>query len=121
MTWIDISNAPSAAIGSRLARLPLVLLLTVGLLLSLIHCPGCELHFALADGAGVTMSHSEDSAPDTPEQQLPRHCGHCLSHVVAQAALAVTLPPDLHASAHAVRQDRPPVAPTLQLFKPPRA
>lgn len=41
-------RTPGAAFGSRLARLPLVLLLTVGMLLSLIHCAGDALNIASA-------------------------------------------------------------------------
>ena len=40
-------------IGSRLCRLPFVLLLTVGLLFSLVHCAGCGPTFAKADSAVV--------------------------------------------------------------------
>jgi hypothetical protein len=122
MTQIEAYTAPSAAIGSRLARLPLVLLLMSGLLLSLIHCAGCELNFSSRDALAVTMSHDQGSAPDTPEHMLPCHSGHCLSHVAAQQASAVALPGDLHPRALIVRQERFPLALAgLPLFKPPRA
>ena len=42
-----------AELGSRLGRLPFVLLLTVGLLLSLLHCTGCGFAFAKTDAATV--------------------------------------------------------------------
>jgi hypothetical protein len=45
MTISEI-KMPSEEIGRRLSRLPLVLLLTVGLLLSLLHCAGCGSDFA---------------------------------------------------------------------------
>ena len=38
-----------AGTGSRLGRLPFVLLLTVSLLVSLIHCAGCDLGFSSAN------------------------------------------------------------------------
>jgi hypothetical protein len=45
MTQAD-NVAVQAEIGRRLGRLPFVLLLTVGLLLSLLHCAGCGFDFA---------------------------------------------------------------------------
>jgi hypothetical protein len=110
-----------AGFGSRLGRLPFVLLLTVGLLLSLLHCTGCDFAFANADAATISKIDS-GSAPDTPEQQLPCHSGHCLSHVAAQAAAAVTLPADLGLRARAFGREQFPAALAgLPLFKPPRA
>ena len=111
-----------AEIGSRLGRLPFVLLLTVGLLVSLIHCAGCDLGFTGANVTAVVMNFDHDSSPDTPEQQLPCHSGHCLSHVTAAAC-----------GSRADTGDRIPRAPLffeeqfprsragLPLFKPPRA
>ena len=49
MTQFDMTA--NTQIGSRLGRLPFVLLLTVGLLLSLLHCTGCGLAFANTDAA----------------------------------------------------------------------
>jgi hypothetical protein len=105
---------------STLARLPFVLLLTIGLLVSLIHCAGCDVAFA-NNGAAIAIS-SDNSVPDAPEQALPCHSGHCLSHVNAQAAAGVTVPAD-----HAPRaplffeQQSPAALAGLPLFKPPRA
>jgi hypothetical protein len=108
--------------GSRLGRLPFVLVLTVGLLLSLLHCTGCGLAFAKTDAATVMTNIDSGSAPDTPEQQLPCHSGHCLSHVAAQAVAAATLPADLVLHALAVGREQFPAALAgLPLFKPPRA
>jgi hypothetical protein len=110
--------------GSRLGRLPFVLLLTVGLLVSLVHCAGCDLGFtsANANATVMAMNLDRDSAPDTPEQQLPCHSGHCLSHVTAQHVAAVVTPADLIPRAPSFGQEQFPAALAgLPLFKPPRA
>jgi hypothetical protein len=105
---------------SRFARLPFVLLLTLGLLVSLIHCAGYDVAFANSSAAVAASLHT--GAPDAPEQALPCHSGHCLSHVNAQMAAAVTIPAD-----HAPRaplffeQQSPAALAGLPLFKPPRA
>jgi hypothetical protein len=104
----------------RLARLPFVLLLTIGLLLSLIHCAGCDVAFA-NNGAAIAVI-SDNGVPDAPEQALPCHSGHCLSHANAQAPAGVTIPAD-HAP-HAplfFEQQSPAALAGLPLFKPPRA
>ena len=75
-------------LGSRIARLPFVLSLIVVLLLSLIHCAGCEQAFASSNEPTVVMNIDRGSAPDTPEQ-LPCHSGHCLSHVSEQQVAAM--------------------------------
>lgn len=72
MTQFD-SMASKEEIGRRLNRLPLVLLLTVGLLFSILHCAGCGFDFATADTAKISTNLDHSSAPDTPEQQLPCH------------------------------------------------
>jgi hypothetical protein len=108
--------------GSRLARLPFVLLLTVGLLLSLIHCAGCELAFANSNGPTAVMNLDQGSAPNTPEQQRPCHSGHCLSHVTAQQVATVAVPADLIPRAPSFGQEQSPaLLAGLPLFKPPRA
>jgi hypothetical protein len=118
MTHVETFNSP--AIGSRLIRLPLVLLLAFGLLLSLIHCAGCELNFASAGAPMVTVSDHQGS--DAPEQALLCHSGHCLSHVAPQLPTAVALPADLLPRALVLRQEPFPTALAgLPLFKPPRA
>jgi hypothetical protein len=105
---------------SRFDRLPFVLLLTLGLLVSLIHCAGCELAFA-SNSSAIAVS-SPTPAPGAPEQALPCHSGHCLSHVNAQATASVSVPAD-----HAPRaplffeQQSPAALAGLPLFKPPRA
>jgi hypothetical protein len=110
-----------AGTGSWLGRLPFVSLLTVGLLLSLLHCAGCGLEFAKSDSTIVVMNTDFGSAPDTPEQQMPGHSGHCLSHVGAQAIAAVALPADPvpRTPAFGQEQSRAKLA-GLPLFKPPR-
>ena len=108
--------------GSRLGRLPFVLLLTVGLLVSLIHCAGCDLGFTSANATAIAMNLDQGSAPDTPEQQLPCHSGHCLSHVNAQLAAAVVTPAGLIPRAPSFGQEQSPRSLAgLPLFKPPRA
>jgi hypothetical protein len=110
------------AFGSRIARLPFVLLLIVGLLLSLIHCAGCGRAFASSNESTVVMSIDDGSAPDTPEPQLPCHSGHCLSHVTAQQVATVAGPADLIPRAPLYWQEESPASLAgLPLFKPPRA
>jgi hypothetical protein len=122
MTQMAEIEVRMAATGNRIGRLPLVLLLTVGLLLSLLHCAGCGLAFANAHPTVVIMNIDPGSAPDTPEQRLPCHSGHCLSHVTTQAMTAVAMPIDLipHALAFGKQQFSATLA-GLPLFKPPRA
>jgi|1186.fasta_scaffold164565_3 hypothetical protein len=108
--------------GNRTARLPLVLMLVFGMMLSLIHCAGCDLHYS-NDGPAIVVAmqdHGTDS--DLPEQQLPPHCGPCLSHIATHRITTTVWPTDAI-----------PVAPFfehaqavsglsgLPLFKPPRA
>jgi hypothetical protein len=107
--------------GDRLRRWPLILLLTLGLLLSLMHCAGCGLPFATAVTASVTMSSGTGSAPDVPEQQLPAHSGHCLSHASAQCVVALLTPADLPVQKNAMRNEHFPAPLGGALpFKPPR-
>jgi hypothetical protein len=111
-----------ARTGSRIARLPFVLLLIVGLLLSLIHCAGCGQAFASSNEPTMVMNIDDSSAPDTPEQQLPCHSGHCLSHVTAQQVTAMALPAGLIPRAPSFGQEQSPASLAgLSLFKPPRA
>ena len=111
-----------ASIGSRLGRLPFVLLLTVGLLLSLIHCAGCDLPFTNAANSTVAANIDQGSTPNIPEQQLPCHSGHCLSHVTAQHISAVALPADMILRTPSFGQQQSPATLAgLPLFKPPRA
>ena len=111
-----------AEFGSRLVRLPFVLLLMVGLLLSLIHCAGCGQAFASSNEPTMVMNIDDGSAPDTPEQQLPCHSSHCLSHVTAQQVAAMALPEDLAPRAPSFGQEQSPASRAgLPLFKPPRA
>jgi hypothetical protein len=120
MTQLETLSSP--AIGSRLIRLPLVLLLGLGLLLSLIHCAGCELNFPSAAAPMATVSDHRGSAPDAPEQALACHNGHCLSHVAPQLPTAVALPADLLPRPLALSHELFPTALAgLPLFKPPRA
>ena len=114
-------SATRTGVGRRLRRLPFVLALTFGLLLSLIHCAGDG--FALA-AHGATMVTTSDSGttPDLPDQLLPAHSGHCLSHVTAQAMTLVASPAELPLPAPGfARSPAPASLAGLPLFKPPRA
>lgn len=114
------SMASNKQIGSRLTRLPLVLLLAVSLLFSLLHCATCELAFANADGAVTVMSIDRNSTPDTPEHFLP--CHHCLSHVTAQQANASAEFADLISMAPSYLREQFRVSSSgVPPFKPPRA
>jgi hypothetical protein len=117
MTRFSMANE----IGSRLGRLPLVVLLTLGLLLSLIHCTGFELAFAKSDSAVAMANADSGSAPDTPEQLLLCHSGHCLSHVTAQQITAVTTIDPVVRLVLSGREQFPAALGGLPLFKPPRA
>ncbi len=110
-----------ATIGSRFDRLPLVLLLMVGLLLSLIHCANCGLPFNNAANPTVAVNIDRGSTPNIPEQQLPCHSGHCLLHVTAQHIAAVAFPADMIPGAPSYgQQQSPAMLAGLPLFKPPR-
>jgi hypothetical protein len=121
-TMMQVSvTVAGAGTGSRLGRLPFVLLLTVSLLVSLIHCAGCDIGFT-AETTIVAMTLDKGSPSDTPEQQLPCHSGHCLSHVTAQHVAALVTPTDLIPRAPLFgREQSPPALAGLPLFKPPRA
>ncbi len=70
--------------GGRLSRLPLVLLLAVGMLFSLMHCAECGPQFIDAGGVPVATSNIDHTrAPDHPAGPALCHSGHCLSHVTA--------------------------------------
>ena len=106
-------------LGSRLRRLPMVLLVTVALLFSLLHCATCELGVDRVDGA-VTVSMDRNSAPDMPEHLLP--CHHCLSHVTGQQLSVFAEPTDLIPAAPSfLRAQFHASSSGLPLFKPPRA
>jgi hypothetical protein len=116
------SIASGEEIGRRLSRLPLVLLLTVGLLFSLLHCAGCGFDFVTPDTTTISMDLDRGSAPDTPEQQLPCHSGHCLLHVTTQHVTVALTPADLVVRLPALGREQFPAALAgLPLFKPPRA
>ena len=108
--------------GSRFGRLPFVVLLTVGLLVSLIHCTGCDLGLTRANAIAVVMNLDQGCAPDIPEQQLPCHSGHCLSHVTAQHVAVLATPADLIPRTPSFFEEQSPRSLAgLPLFKPPRA
>jgi hypothetical protein len=109
-------------IGSRLVRLPLVVLLAIGLLVSLLHCADNAFSYASTDAAAVTMTTGQGSTPDLPEHLSPCHSGHCLSHATAQP-VTVTLGPADHAARGPAfgRAQFPASIAGLPLFKPPRA
>lgn len=111
-----------ATTGSRLHRLPFVLLLTVGLLVSLIHCAACDLGFFTTNTTAVAMNLDQGPAPDTPGQPLSCHSGHCLSHVTAQHVAVLVTPADLIPRAPSFGQEQfPATLAGLPLFEPPRA
>ena len=109
-------------IGSRLARLPLVVLLTIGMLLSLLHCTDGAFAFAKSDSI-VMATHSEQgSSPDMPEHLSPCHSGHCLSHVTSQPVTSAMVPADQLVRLPVFgREPFPASMAGLPLFKPPRA
>jgi hypothetical protein len=107
---------------ARLTRLPIVLLLMVGLLLSLLHCASCGPDIGDPSAPTVVTNLQHGAAPDVPDYQLPCHCGHCLCHVTVQHIAAVVMPADPVTGAPAFGQQQVPPGPSgLPLFKPPRA
>jgi hypothetical protein len=114
------TSANETGLIRLLRRLPFVVALTLGMLLSLVHCAG-DLAFAKADGI-VTIGTDTGTAPDAPDLQLPAHSGHCLSHVTAQSAAALISPHAVHPRAPAFGREQAPAALAgLSPFKPPRA
>jgi hypothetical protein len=114
------SVAANVDIGSRLCRLPLVLLMTISLLFSLLHCATCDLDVDKIDGAVTVVSMDRTSTPDMPERLLP--CHHCLSHVTTQQLSAFAAPADLIPAAPSYPREQFHTSSSgLPLFKPPRA
>jgi hypothetical protein len=108
--------------SGRRRRLSLVLALMFGLLASLIHCGSCDLAFASSNTTAVAMDFDGSTLPDTADQKMPAHCGHCLNHVTGQSIFAVTLPADVsHQTPRISLEQTPPSLAGLPLFKPPRA
>src|SRR5262245_3203734 len=113
-------RAPMSRSGG-LWRFPLVMLLVAGLLLSLLQCATCGGDFAPQAPVSVAINLDQETAPDVPDQQLPCHGGHCLSHVVQQAVIVAGLPADVASSSIGIHASPPLVALAgLPLFKPPR-
>lgn len=116
------ATAGGAGNGSRYARVPLVLFLTLGLLVSLIRCAGCDLGFTRANASAVVISLDHGSSPDTPEPQSPCHSGHCLSHVTTRHVAAVVTPADPTLRGPSFFEGQSPRSlAELPPFKPPRA
>jgi hypothetical protein len=112
--------AANIEIGSRFFRLPLVVLVTVCLLFSLLHCATCDLDFANIGSSSTIVSADQSSPPDTPEHLGP--CHHCLSHVTAQQLSVFAEPADLIPAAPAfLREQFSASSSGLLPFKPPRA
>ena len=110
----------STNIGSRLSRLPMVVLVTVCLLFSLLHCATCDLDFANVESGATIVSMDGASPPDTPEHLMP--CHHCLSHVTAQQLSTLAEPADLVPAAPSYPREQFSASSSgLLPFKPPRA
>ena len=116
------SSMTNSKMARRLARLPFVVLLTLGLLVSLMHCTGCGPALAQSDSASAISSADSSPVPETPERMLPCHSGHCLSHVTAQNnTAAVTAADPAVRRLDTGRELSPAKLAGLSLFKPPRA
>ena len=117
----SVTHGPILSSGQR-RRFPLVLALVFGLLVSLIHCAGCETAFAGNDSVIVAVDQGGAPSPDAPDQKAPAHCGHCLSHVTAQPLNVVQTPTDIsHHTPPIGREQTLTSLAGLPLFKPPRA
>ncbi|WP_246664094.1 ferrichrome ABC transporter substrate-binding protein [Tardiphaga sp. P9-11] len=113
--------ADSAGLWSRLRRMPFVVMLTLGLLVSMVHCAG-DLAIAGSDTTAVAMTSDSGTSHDLPDQQLPAHSGHCLSHVTAHSPTVIASPADVSPRALVIVGDAlPATRDGLPLFKPPRA
>jgi hypothetical protein len=111
----------SARLLSRLRRLPFVVMLTLGLLLSMVHCAG-DLPLANSDTTTAAMTNDTGSSHDLPDQLQPAHSGHCLSHVTTATPDAITSPTELSPRSPVIVGDTiPATRDGLPLFKPPRA
>lgn len=115
-------NVAGSGWGRRLGRLPLVLLLTVGMLFSLMHCAECGPAFADAGGAPAVASDiHQDTLPDHPGAPALCHSGHCLSHMTAAPGLAAIELPELVPTTPLDGIAQVPASfAGLGLFKPPR-
>ncbi|MDO8978301.1 MAG: ferrichrome ABC transporter substrate-binding protein [Afipia sp.] len=112
----------SSGRNGRRRRLSLVLALMLGLLASLFHCGNHDVAFAGSNTTVIAMDLDGSTPPDTADQKMPAHCGHCLNHVTGQATFAVSLPADISHQAPPIgREQTPPSLAGLPLFKPPRA
>ena len=108
--------------GNSWARLPLVVTLTIGLLLSLMHCACCDLPFANDGPAIVVAIPDRGASPDLPEHRLPPHCVQCLSHITTPRAASAVWPVDATPAAPTFGRALPlPGLAGLPLFRPPRA
>jgi|APThiThiocy_cv2_1041547.scaffolds.fasta_scaffold19308_3 hypothetical protein len=108
--------------GRRLSRLPLVVLLTIGMLFSLMHCAECGPAFADSDGGRVVASDVQHGpSPDHPAAPGLCHSGHCLAHVTAApASLAIVLA-EIIPTTPLDGEAQVLTSPTSRgLFKPPR-
>jgi hypothetical protein len=119
---IQLSRSAQAEGGNRWARLPLVVMLTIGLLLSLMHCACCDLPFA-NDGPAIVVAIPDPGAsPDLPEHRLQPHCAQCLSHITTPRAASAVWPADATPAAPTFGHVRPLSGLAgLPLFRPPRA
>jgi hypothetical protein len=119
---IALSKSAHEKFGIRWVRLPLILMLTIGLMLSLIHCACCDLPFTNDGPAIVVAIPDQGTSSDLPEQQLPPHCGNCLSHITTPRIASAVWPADAMPAALSFEQVRPLSGLAgLPLFKPPRA
>lgn len=111
----------SASPRIQVARLLAVIVLTAGLLVSMLQCATCGFEIVAGGDTILMASNDGGSSPDKPDRLLPCHGGHCLSHV-AQPAFVVASQAHFPPGVHDVHQERLPMPlASLQFFKPPRA
>jgi hypothetical protein len=121
MTTATTIRSGNAGLSARLRRMPFVLALMLGLVMSLFQSLDCCAGVAGSDiNAGITSIATDSST--APDHQMPAHACHCLCHITAQTAATMSLPADLPARAPIfARQQNPVALAGLPLFKPPRA
>jgi hypothetical protein len=102
-------------------RLPVVLALTLGLLMSLVQSIDCCTVFASDYSAVAMLSTDGGSSQSGADQPMPVHSCHCLCHIATPATAGLTSPAELPLRSPAFAGDTsPPSLAGLPLDEPPR-
>ncbi len=120
LTARQAASAPQQRIWRRL---PLVLLLLLGMMVAMVHCADDSFAGAGGDHAIELVQHDAAShdPSDASDHQGLAHSGHCLSHATAEQNLTLIKPELMSASLRIGRDLALAHHATPPLFKPPRA